>query len=58
MAIKCQIFSDKKFIGRKFRMLFTQGKYVSLPKFPNFIETMETLQIKLLFIFLIGIKRS
>ena len=33
----------QKFIGRKFRMLFIyKGKYVSLPKFPNFIETMET----------------
>ena len=32
----------QKFMGRKFRMLFIyKGKYVSLPKFPNFIETME-----------------
>ena len=33
----------QKFMGRKFRMLFIyKGKYVSLPKFPNFIETMDT----------------
>ena len=32
----------QKFMGRKFRMLFIyKGKYVSLPKFPNFIEDME-----------------
>ena len=32
----------QKFMGRKFRMLFIyKGKYVSLPKFPNFIEAME-----------------
>ena len=33
----------QKFMGRKFRMLFIyKGKYVSLPKYPNFIEGMET----------------
>jgi hypothetical protein len=33
----------QKFMGRKFRMLFIyKGKYVSLPKFPNFIEGMDT----------------
>ena len=33
----------QKFLGRKFRMLFIyKGKYVSLPKYPNFIEGMET----------------
>ena len=33
----------QKFMGRKFRMLFIyRGKYVSLPKYPNFIEGMET----------------
>ena len=32
----------QKYMGRKFRMLFIyKGKYVSLPKFPNFIEAME-----------------
>lgn len=32
----------QKYIGRKFRMLFIyKGKYVSLPKFPNFIESMD-----------------
>ena len=32
----------KKYAGRKFRMLFIyKGKYVSLPKYPNFIEPME-----------------
>lgn len=32
----------QKYAGRKFRMLFIyKGKYVSLPKFPNFIEAME-----------------
>ena len=32
----------QKFIGRKFRMLFIyKGKYVALPKFPNFIESMD-----------------
>ena len=29
--------------SKKFRMLFIyKGKYVSLPKYPNFIEGMET----------------
>tara|TARA_B100001093_G_scaffold503246_1_gene557372 strand:+ start:664 stop:1227 length:564 start_codon:yes stop_codon:yes gene_type:complete len=33
----------QKFLGKKFRMLFIyRGKYVSLPKYPNFIEGMET----------------
>jgi hypothetical protein len=33
----------QKYVGRKFRMLFIyKGKYVSLPKFPNFIEPMAT----------------
>ena len=33
----------QKFVGMKFRMLFIyKGKYVSLPKFPNFIESMAT----------------
>ena len=33
----------QKFMGKKFRMLFIyKGKYVSLPKYPNFIEGMET----------------
>ena len=32
----------QKFAGVKFRMLFIyKGKYVSLPKYPNFIEPME-----------------
>jgi hypothetical protein len=32
----------QKFMGRKFRMLFIyKGKYVSVPKFPNFIEGMD-----------------
>ena len=32
----------QKYVGRKFRMLFIyKGKYVSLPKFPNFIESMD-----------------
>lgn len=32
----------KKYENRKFRMLFIyKGKYVSLPKFPNFIESMK-----------------
>jgi hypothetical protein len=31
----------KKYEGKKFRMLFIyKGKYVSLPKYPNFIENM------------------
>ena len=31
----------KKYEGKKFRMLFIyKGKYVSVPKFPNFIESM------------------
>jgi len=33
----------QKYMGKKFRMLFIyKGKYVSLPKYPNFIEGMET----------------
>ena len=32
----------KKYEGKKFRMLFIyRGKYVSVPKFPNFIESMS-----------------
>ena len=32
----------QKYMGKKFRMLFIyKGKYVSLPKYPNFIEGME-----------------
>ena len=32
----------QKYMGKKFRMLFIyKGKYVSLPKFPNFIESMD-----------------
>jgi len=32
----------QKFVGMKFRMLFIyKGKYVSVPKFPNFIESMS-----------------
>ena len=37
----------QKYAGKKFRMLFIyKGKYVSLPKFPNFIESMDTLADK------------
>ena len=37
----------QKYLGKKFRMLFIyKGKYVSLPKFPNFIESMDTLADK------------
>ena len=32
----------QKYLGKKFRMLFIyKGKYVALPKFPNFIESMD-----------------
>jgi len=39
---KVATLMGQKFIGRKFRMLFIyKGKYVALPKYPNFIEGME-----------------
>ena len=42
-ANKVTALFGQKFVGRKFRMLFIyKGKYVSLPKYPNFIEGMET----------------
>ena len=42
-ANKVTALMGQKFVGRKFRMLFIyKGKYVSLPKYPNFIEGMET----------------
>ena len=37
----------KKYEGKKFRMLFIyKGKYVSVPKFPNFIESMAVSEDK------------
>ena len=33
----------RKYTGKKFRMVFHyKGKYVNVPKYPNFIENMET----------------
>ena len=41
-ANKVTALMGQKFAGKKFRMLFIyKGKYVSLPKFPNFIESMD-----------------
>ena len=41
-ANKVTALMGQKFVGKKFRMLFIyKGKYVSLPKFPNFIESMD-----------------
>lgn len=42
-ANKVTTLMGQKFVGKKFRMLFIyKGKYVSLPKYPNFIESMDT----------------
>ncbi len=41
-ANKVTALFGQKFIGKKFRMLFIyRGKYASLPKYPNFIESMD-----------------
>ena len=41
-ANKVTALMGQKFLGKKFRMLFIyKGKYASLPKYPNFIESME-----------------
>jgi len=41
-ANKVTALMGQKFLGKKFRMLFIyKGKYVALPKFPNFIESMD-----------------
>ena len=41
-ANKVTALMGQKFLGKKFRMLFIyKGKYASLPKYPNFIESMD-----------------
>ena len=41
-ANKVTALMGQKFVGKKFRMLFIyKGKYASLPKYPNFIESMD-----------------